>query len=63
MDNDARPKDYWENTSNSGILLTYDTLHSTEDNLWSVLLMTGYITWANPCEDVDSVSLKIPRKK
>lgn len=43
--------------------LTYDTLHSTEDNLWSVLLMTGYITKADPGEDSDTVSLKIPNKE
>ncbi len=43
--------------------LTYDTLHSTEDNLWSVLLMTGYVTKADPDEDGDMVSLKIPNKE
>ncbi len=43
--------------------LTYDTLHSTEDNLWSVLLMTGYVTKADPDEDGDTVSLKIPNKE
>lgn len=91
---DAKPKNYWKNTSHNGILLTfvkrtefevagkfekllnkgtivqmitdeltYDTLHSTEDNLWSVLLMTGYITKSNPDEDGDTVSLKIPNKE
>ena len=43
--------------------LTYDTLHLSEDNLWSVLLMTGYITKADPEEDGDEVSLKIPNKE
>ena len=43
--------------------LTYDTLHETEDNLWSVLLMTGYLTKADPDEDEDTVSLKIPNKE
>ena len=43
--------------------LTYDTLHSTEDNLWSVLLMTGDITKADPDEDGDTVSLRIPNKE
>ena len=43
--------------------LTYDTLHETEDNLWSVLLMTGYLTKADPEEDGDVVSLKIPNKE
>ena len=43
--------------------LTYETLHSTEDNLWSVLLMTGYITKADAGEDGDTVSLRIPNKE
>ena len=91
---DAKPKNYWKNTSHNGILLTfvkrtdfevvgkfekllndetivqtisdeltYDTLHSNEDNLWSVLLMTGYITKGDPNEDGDTVSLKIPNKE
>lgn len=91
---DARPRNYWKNTSHNGILLTfvkrtdfdvtdkfetllnggtitqtisdeltYDTLHSSEDNLWSVLLMTGYITKADPCEDNETVSLRIPNKE
>ena len=91
---DAKPKNYWKNTSHNGILLTfvkrtefdvagkfekllnngtivqtitdeltYDTLHSTEDNLWSVLLMTGYITKSDPDEDGDTVTLKIPNKE
>lgn len=24
--------------------LTYDYLHSSEDNLWSILYLTGYLT-------------------
>lgn len=43
--------------------LTYDTLHSSEDNLWSVLLMTGYITKADTEEYDDTVKLKIPNKE
>ena len=43
--------------------LTYDTLHSSEDNLWSVLLMTGYITKADVAESCSTVSLKIPNKE
>ena len=43
--------------------LTYDTLHSSEDNLWSVLLMTGYITKANKREANDSIEIKIPNKE
>ena len=43
--------------------LTYDTLHSSEDNLWSVLLMTGYISKADAGEEGETVSLKIPNKE
>ena len=43
--------------------LTYDTLHSSEDNLWSVLLMTGYITKADAEEEGETVSLKIPNRE
>lgn len=91
---DARPKNFWKNTSHNGILLTfvkrtdfkvkgkfeillnngtitqtitdaltYETLHSSEDNLWSVLLMTGYVTKADSDEDGETVSLKIPNKE
>ncbi len=91
---DARPRNYWKNTSHNGILLTfvkrtdfdvadkfetllndgtitqaisddltYDTLHSSEDKLWSVLLMTGYVTKSDAEEDGDTVSLKIPNKE
>ncbi len=40
--------------------LSYDTLHASEDNLWSVLLMTGYLTKADPEVKSDTVELKIP---
>ena len=43
--------------------LTYDTLHASEDNLWSVLLMTGYITKADSDEEGEMVSLKIPNRE
>ena len=87
----AKPKNYWKNTSHNGIMLTfvertdfdvsekfetlmnggtieqtvsdgltYDTLHGSEDNLWSVLVMTGYLTKADPDADGDTVDLKIP---
>lgn len=90
----AKPKNYWKNTSHNGILLTfvkrteffvarkfeilmnggtiiqtisdeltYDTLHSTEDNLWSVILMTGYLTKADAEEEGETVSLKIPNRE
>ena len=62
--------DKFEKLLNGGVIkqaisdeLTYDTLHSSEDNLWSVLLMTGYITKADPEEDDNAVSLKIPNKE
>ena len=76
-DPNARPKNYWRNTSGNGVIkefvgrfkvsgkfetlmnrsiitetisdeLTYDILHESEQNLWSVLLMTGYLTKADP---------------
>lgn len=93
-DKDAKPKNYWKNTSHNGILLTfvkhtdfdvtdkfetllnggsitqtisdaltYDTLHSSEDNLWSVLLMTGYVTKADLSDEGETVALKIPNKE
>lgn len=34
--------------------LTYDVLRASEDNLWSVLYLTGYLTAARP-EDVDTI--------
>ena len=91
---DARPKNYWRNSSHNGILLTfvkrtdfevqgkfetllnngtitqtisdeltYDAIHSSEDNLWSLLLMTGYITKADPEEEGETVSLRIPNRE
>jgi DNA polymerase III delta prime subunit len=43
--------------------LTYDTLHESEENLWSVLLMTGYLTKANPDEEGETVELTIPNEE
>lgn len=43
--------------------LTYDTLYASEDHLWSVLLMTGYLTKADPHEEGETVSLKIPNRE
>lgn len=90
----AKPKNYWKNTSHNGILLTfvkrtdfkvrgkfeilmnggtitqtisdeltYDTLQSSEDNLWSVILMTGYLTKADAGEEGETVRLKIPNRE
>ena len=59
--------DKFEALLNGGIIeqtisdeLTYNTLHESEDNLWSVLLMTGYLTKADPEADGETVDLKIP---
>ena len=40
--------------------LTYDMLHESEQNLWSILLMTGYLTKADPNARGQTVALKIP---
>ena len=43
--------------------LTYEHMEDSEDNLWSVLLMTGYLTKADPEEEGDEVALKIPNEE
>ncbi len=40
--------------------LTYEQLYQSEQNLWSVLVMTGYLTKARPQETGTTVALKIP---
>ena len=40
--------------------LTYDTFHESEQKLWSILLMTGYLTKADPTAKGQTVALKIP---
>ena len=91
---DAKPKNYWKNTSHNGILLTfvnrtdfdvsdkfetllnggtihqtisdeltYDTLHESEENLWSVLLMTGYLTKAATDTEGNTADLRIPNEE
>ena len=40
--------------------LTYDTLHESEQNLWSILLMTGYLTKADSAAGGQKEALKIP---
>lgn len=40
--------------------LTYDILHESEQNLWSVLLMTGYLTKDASYEEGNAVPLRIP---
>ena len=67
---DFKVKGKFEILLNSGTIvqtitdeLTYDTLHASEDNLWSVLLMTGYITKADAEEEGETVKLKIPNRE
>ena len=62
-----RVKGKFETLMNGGTIiqtisdeLTYDTLHETENNLWSVLLMTGYLSKADAEADGNTVALKIP---
>lgn len=48
--------------------LTYDYLHSSEENLWSVLYLTGYLTKVRKMKDRSGLSneifeLKIPNKE
>lgn len=42
--------------------LTYDTLETSEDNLWSVIFMTGYLTKADESND-NKITLRIPNKE
>lgn len=43
--------------------LTYDTMYKNEDSLWSVLLMTGYLTKADPDAVGTTIELKIPNQE
>ena len=46
--------------------LTYDTLHSSEENLWSLLYLTGYLTTTYPRaeeEDRGMAVLRIPNEE
>lgn len=67
---DFKVKSKFETLMNGGTIvqtisdkLTYDTLHCSEDNLWSVILMTGYLTKADTGEEEETVSLKIPNQE
>lgn len=67
---DFRVKSKFEILMNGGTIvqrisdkISYDTLHSSEDNLWSVILMTGYLTKADAKEEGETVSLKIPNRE
>lgn len=97
----AKPGNYWWNTSHNGIIrsfidrtdlfvndkfeillsggciqekicedLTYDMLHSSEENFWSVLYLTGYLTQADSNEydgdffpEEGKTCLKIPNEE
>lgn len=46
--------------------LTYDVLHASEENLWSVLYLTGYLTRVPETEmvyEADQILLKIPNEE
>lgn len=93
---DAKPENYWKNTSHNSIIrsfinrtdlsvnekfeklldgqsirericedLTYDVMHSSESNLWSVLYLTGYLTKEKKNADSrdPDVYLKIPNEE
>lgn len=51
-------KSIWQKVTED---LTYDVLHSSEDNLWSILYLTGYLTQNGIRRDM--VSLKIPNEE
>lgn len=44
-------------------ILTYDYLHSSEENLWSILYLTGYLTNASEQDTDGTIELKIPNKE
>ena len=43
--------------------LTYDYLHSSEENFWSILYLTGYLTQEKNERSNGLMSLKIPNKE
>ena len=47
--------------------ITYDYLHSTDNNIWSVLLMTGYLTTTEEANGYplssDEVNLRVPNRE
>ena len=43
--------------------LTYDSLHDTEDHLWGVLLMAGYLTKADPQARGKEIAVRIPNQE
>lgn len=43
--------------------LTYDYLHSSEENFWSILYLTGYLTREKKEKTDGTLALKIPNKE
>lgn len=43
--------------------LTYDYLHSSEDNLWNILYLTGYLTKVGERDKDGQIELRIPNKE
>ena len=43
--------------------LTYSNLYSSEDNIWSLLLMTGYLTLAGEYRPGEETELRIPNEE
>ena len=67
---DYAVKSKFEELMNGGTLratisdeLTYDLLYSSEQNFWSLLFMTGYLTKADLEETGPTVSLRIPNRE
>lgn len=63
-------KSKFEILMNGGVLeqtisddLTYHTLTTREDNFWSTLLMTGYVTKSDPGEEGEKVHIRIPNRE
>ena len=68
---DCDPSEKFETLLNGGTIretitdaLTYDHAYDSESNLWSVLLMTGYVTLAKPSQAASGQrELRIPNKE
>ena len=43
--------------------LTYDYLHSSEDNVWSIIYLTGYLTKVGERDKDGQIELRIPNKE
>mgnify|MGYP006876754713 CR=1 FL=1 len=49
----TKPDSHWKNCKND---LSYENLHSSEENLWGVLYLTGYLTQAK----TDEIEKELP---